>query len=522
MKNLTFLNRVLVKSALMSAVLFPLNTNAQQAGTLDSTFGNNGVVYCLPGYPSDVYPTSIMDAQHRMVTLYYPPDFSGLYLMRNLTNGSPDSSFGNHGQVILNIGIPLYPGSLIEQDDSLLLICGLTEDSASDLLVARFRQDGSIDSTFGNQGLVILDLGQDEGLIAMALQPDRKILLTGASGLNMNYDAVLLRLLPDGTPDSSFGSAGITLTDLGNNPTYDLDQGMKITLQQDGRIVVLGYSATGGWGSVSRTAILRYEINGALDTSFANQGILIDSVSYTPDYRDIALQDGGPILIAGQEGDMFGVNKFISLKQYTQDGLPDSSFADNGKYLFNGIYGGRYFNAVQIQPDYKILATGTWEDSLLLMRFTKNGRPDSTFGTSGLAINQLNYTYASGNKIYLDPNTTVYVLGTTGNYGDSLHVFISRYHNDIISGFVHEMKEDIFDMRIHPNPATNQFTLTFADHILQAQISLSDITGKLMVNTSVTEAQKIVINRQDFPDGVYVLRIQTPDRAAIRKLIVSK
>jgi uncharacterized delta-60 repeat protein len=119
-------------------------------------------------------------------------------LRRFLADGRPDPTFGSAGRLAL----PALPKAVVVQPDGALVVA----DGAAGLL--RVRADGSPDPTFDTDG------GHVEAVdvSAVALQPDGKILAAGThtvSGVGVHTDVV--RLLPDGKPDRTFGTDGVAM-----------------------------------------------------------------------------------------------------------------------------------------------------------------------------------------------------------------------------------------------------------------------------------------------------------------------
>ncbi|HEY3021436.1 MAG TPA: hypothetical protein VGJ32_14660, partial [Solirubrobacteraceae bacterium] len=129
------------------------------------------------------------------------------------------------------------------QPDGKIVVAGDTNTGPNpfDFGVARLLPDGSLDSSFGGAGSTSVDFGGDDTAFAMALQPDGKIVVAGRSNAGDNpSNFAVARLLPDGSPDGSFGTGGKMLVDFGRD-----DQGRAVSLQPDGKILVAGESGAG-------------------------------------------------------------------------------------------------------------------------------------------------------------------------------------------------------------------------------------------------------------------------------------
>lgn len=163
----------------------------------------------------------------------------------------------------------------------------------------------------------------------------------------------------------------------GGSPVYD-DRVYAIAIQGDGKIVATGdsYNGNSGW----QVALMRFNSNGSLDTSFGSGGKVLTSVYGGA--RAVAIQGDGKIVVGGLSYD--GTNVFV-LMRYNTDGSLDSSFGTGGKVL-TLMNGG--IAALAIQGDNKIVASGYAYNGLdydfALVRYASNGTLDTTFGSSGI------------------------------------------------------------------------------------------------------------------------------------------
>jgi uncharacterized delta-60 repeat protein len=146
------------------------------------------------------------------------------------------------------------------------------DQNLTDFALARYRRDGSLDPTFGLGGLVTTDFASwEDGITGIALTPSGSIVAAGQASdfpgtADQSSDVGLARYLPDGSLDTSFGSGGIITTDFGSF----FDQAHGVALQPDGKIVVASHRYRDG----DRTAaVARYEVDGDLDPSFGDGGI---------------------------------------------------------------------------------------------------------------------------------------------------------------------------------------------------------------------------------------------------------
>jgi uncharacterized delta-60 repeat protein len=227
---------------------------------------------------------------------------------------------------------------------------------------------GILDPSFGNGGKIILDLGATmDSMGAAVLQPDGKIIIAGktfTSNSSVDFaDFVVVRLNADGSLDNTFGNNGFVTTDF----TGGQDGVNSIALLPDGKIIAAGFAATSlvlNSRGIAH-AMVRYNPNGSLDTSFGTGGKV--HADFGTGYRVISkilIQSDGKIIAFGTaSGDSIAVPSRIGLTRYNADGSIDSSFGANGRMFIRYNEGGQFtegtsFRDAAIQPDGKIIITG--------------------------------------------------------------------------------------------------------------------------------------------------------------------
>ena len=212
--------------------------------------------------------------------------------------------------------------------------------------------DGDLDTSFGTGGKVVTSfLGQDDFVRSIAIQSDGKIVVAGETK-NGTYDEfALARYNPDGTLDTSFGnSGGKMITNSNNNG----DHARSVAIQSDGKIVLAGAGDNTGNDDF---ALYRYNTDGSLDSSFGTGGKVFTAVGSGNDFAEsVAIQSDGKIVVAGYSYN--GSNDDFALVRYNTDGSLDTSFDSDGKVTTDFGAGSDVANSVAIQSDGKIVAAG--------------------------------------------------------------------------------------------------------------------------------------------------------------------
>ena len=250
---------------------------------------------------------------------------SGQCVPSSTAAGAIDTCFGTNGTVTTDITADRdYSRALALQSDGKIVVAGISGYSATaanaDFTVVRYNTDGSLDTTFDGDGIVITDIGpgtnDDDYCRGMAIQPDGKIIIGGRSFLSpTTYGLVAVRYNSDGSLDTTFDSDGRAQFEM---PAIVEMYGF--ALQSDGKILVAGRSFLNG---VFTGLIVRFNFNGSLDTSFGVGGSTTASVS---GIFSLALQPDGKIVASGTQGP----DPAFAIARLNPNGSLDTSFGTNG------------------------------------------------------------------------------------------------------------------------------------------------------------------------------------------------
>jgi uncharacterized delta-60 repeat protein len=342
--------------------------------------------------------------------------YTNFLLLRYNTDGSLDNTFGDPdpgnftqrlGYTFMDIqpGDPDVADSITLQSDGKIIVAGISGISSPRWVVGRYNADGTLDTTFGAGGKVLLNVGAST-VVSLVLQSDGKIVLAGPPNFTV------ARLLTNGQLDTAFGTSGmITYSPIvkrGGNDTTSSASSVVIqrvpAVTGEERIVV--------GGSGQAFGLMRFLSNGAIDTSFGKSGRVL--TTFYTDSRDKASQlaiDSVNRIVAGgtvysstcDAGVEFGVAR------YTENGALDTTFSGDGKVSRN-VYGGPS-NAygLALQSNGKILIFGSsrypnGEDifDFTLIRYNTDGSADATFGPGffGPGVVTTQFPGYTSNSIY--------------------------------------------------------------------------------------------------------------------------
>jgi uncharacterized delta-60 repeat protein len=320
---------------------------------------------------------------------------------RYTPGGRVDRGFGSNGRTVTDLHANRYGAGALAvalQADGKIVAFGESVHSlgrdpiecsgGGDAAIVRYLPNGRLDPSFGSGGAVMTKMPEfSEGLIAGAIWPSGKIVAVGMSYCESPF-IELLGFTPDGRVDKTFGRGGTAFSPLW--PPEDVDQ---VAFQSDGKIVLAGH-----WqpdlGHAGVSALVRYLPNGHLDRQFGKRGTVLHHFGdYGGTLEALAIQADGKIVAAGSIG-QFGIVRF------EPDGHLDPSFGSRGKvqtsFDDSSDYSYTSASAVALQGDGKILVGGFYsldgDDNaphvLMLVRYTSDGHLDTTFGNDGKIVDR--------------------------------------------------------------------------------------------------------------------------------------
>ncbi|MFN5356181.1 MAG: T9SS type A sorting domain-containing protein [Bacteroidota bacterium] len=503
------------KLYLLLAACLLINTSAHaQAGALDVTFNSDGIASLSPGSLQDVvYAIAIQSDQKTVFTgvarITSTTGFtSDMVIGRLKTDGSLDTTFANNGIYNLSsTGGSIFGYDMKIQPDGKIVVCGGYSVTAAntDFIVVRLNADGTPDTNFGGgDGISIVQVGSSEDYAYdIELLPNGNILLAGASSVpGFTYKrGVVMRMLPDGTLDNTFGTGGYALLQLGAN-TEDSFKCMSVLAS--GKIIAAGYSYI---NNNENLLVAGFNPNGTLDTNFAVNGIY--SGTNINQAFDMAV-DGNAVYLSGRISNSGGYDLGLSCLDTT--GTLNTSFGSGGTVLAN-------YNPIDaalgitIQPDGKIICVGTsgqggfGNRDMFITRYLPTGVIDLTFATGGYTIIPVTANFEEANCVALQADGKIMLAGFASFTNNDM-VFI-RLTNDLAVGL--SANSERSDIAVYPVPVTGSTLWIKASEGFGSTtlVELFDLRGS-RVATHETQYTGELIEfpmPAHLPSGTYTLRI---------------
>ncbi len=436
---------------LMSAM--PLLAFAQAPGTLDVSFGTSGVSNVSFLNSSSVSRCMARQPDGKLIMggQYTSGGAGYMAFARFNTNGVLDNTFGTAGKAAIqfnNANITVTAVHVLA--DGKIIAAGVSDGKPA---LLRLTAAGTPDNTFGTAGVVTFDndlLGINDLMIVGG-----KMVGCGIADQGNGRVFCVFRRNADGSPDNSFGASGFTYTNVGSQPTLT-----KMAVQPDGKILLTGttYNNT----TLFDLILFRYTANGAPDNTFGANGKVSSVFGTNSAYEQgasIAVQPDGKIVVAGRLANA-GPTVFL-VARYNSGGTVDNTFGTNGSTTIK--FGDNdEAKAVIVQPDGRIVVVGSslsgTANRIALARLSTTGALDNTFGTAGKTTTLVG-TRAWGEAALLQADGKIAV----GGYADisNLRQFVAaRYHSGLMVG-TQTPDPSVQEPVAYPNPAASGETAYF-------------------------------------------------------------
>jgi uncharacterized delta-60 repeat protein len=360
-------------------------------GSLDKSFNGTGKVITAVGDGDCKAEGLALQSDGKIVVAGYSFKPSGkdraeFTVLRYNPDGTLDSGFGESGKVTSEIGGSSDSAkSVALQDDGKIVVAGDTlAPGNNDFAVARYNANGSLDTSFNGTGKATADFSQIDYGRSVAVQGDGKIVVAGDAERGDHRTFAVARFNANGTADISFNKTGKVTTDFGGGKA----EARGVAVQSDGKIVVAGLASPDG---TEKFALVRYNLDGTLDTSFGGTGKVLTLVGISSSNATaMALQGDGKIVVVGHAVNNSGRDRDFALVRYNADGSLDTRFNGSGKVTTAVSDHDGHCEAVALEKDGKIVAAG-WVSSgdnsdFAVVRFGADGKLDASFNAAGSVL----------------------------------------------------------------------------------------------------------------------------------------
>ncbi len=512
----------------------------QLSGNLDSSFGINGKVITAFLGDNDFAYSVVIQSDKKIVVS--GSSYGNIALVRYDSSGNIDPSFGEDGKILT----PISGGQhiVIDSDDNLLV-------SANQFGLARFTPSGKLDSSFGINGLTGVEFAVSAHNASHVLQPDGRIIEVGVVGNDyMHSNYAVARFESNGKIDSTFGENGLVVT------TFDnwASSAHSVGVLSDGKILVAGGVANYSTQTAS-FSIAKYRQNGSLDSSFGSDGKLVNTNLHLAEALSLILDDDKILLVGEGQTNVETMDGF-GLIRLKATGEPDSAFGLNGETYTNFQEGFCIAFDGALQPDRKIVLVGratiNTKDYFALARY-KN---DATLAVSFLSFTAVDneksvmLNWQTGEEInndyfivqrsadprfvgIMDPVEDLGFVKSELNSSQLKSYFFEDLHPLIGQNFYRLKQVDkdgllmyskivSVDFQnklrivVYPNPASYTLNIDGLNSYLNNRLSIFDFNGKLVSKTE-TMSNHYSWNIRQLGRGIYYLLVESNNERATIK-----
>ncbi len=305
-------------------------------GSVDSSFGTNGTTTVLPpdGY-AICYSVALQPDGKIVVGGYDGSFYASLFVFRLTVNGVLDATFNGTGfNTVKQNRRSLECRKLLIQTDGKIVATGSLDTVLLSAfyryyyLAVRFNANGSLDTIFGNRGVVRESANSNDGAYSAGLLPDGRIVLSGYSQVSNITKQSALCLQANGTVDAGFGTNGYQYIDYFGSASF----GESVAIQSNGKILLAGDVT----GSIYRSiGLARLNSDGSPDASFGNNGrdtFFSVSSSISLGVNEMILQADGKILTTGYKQttkDNFFTARYLNTQQLAAQAFSSAVTASN-------------------------------------------------------------------------------------------------------------------------------------------------------------------------------------------------
>ncbi|MEZ4824984.1 MAG: T9SS type A sorting domain-containing protein [Bacteroidia bacterium] len=486
----------------------------QPNGSLDASFSTQGSYLCQVLNSSPAEDVRVLPDGRILVGGTQGTPVGVKYaLAQYLPDGTPDPDFGEEGYVVGAFEARIKTLHLFS-DGRILAGAYTNAPDPGDLpgvtgasqVVLRLHPDGRLDSTFGVNGKVVRHWGNsafDNTFSNMRVDLNDNILLAGSSRFNATSytDIAVYRMLPDGSPDGSFGNNGLVVVSAATLSDFNKD----IAVDSLGRVLVSGNS-----NAVPhvRGFLFRLLPDGSIDSSFAQNGFFYYERPEGDNRLEglLALRNGKIAVINTAE---FGAQTYVDtirVFRLLDDGTLDASFGEGGlaRVLIPNSQsvrnlGFREDEAGNLFFSGEIIVSGA--NTSYVASLKPDGSMNEAFAPGGFVLTS---AFAPKGDLAIGPNGGVYVSFNIGLLGGLNLACVGNAVTNAIDPWGQGSKT--LSLVLYPNPTTGDLTIDLGAPASAVTVILRNLPGQEVARLS-TQYERLIHLEIPAQPGVYLVEI---------------
>lgn len=434
-------------------------------------------------------------------------EVNNVSVVKYLPNLTIDTSFGIDGLFTLSLNGNAIARDLIVQNDGKIIVVGSVFPPSGDSFIIRLNTDGTLDTSFNSTGMILLSNSFINNLNVTTIVNNKILVGGGISSSEDQSDLALLQLNMDGSYDSSFGNNGILLINVNdyfqNGPADAFNRIVDFKIVNN---VIIMLATTG-----NNVLTLKYTLDGQ-PTSYGDDGVVVlnsSSSSVTLRPKEIFINNDNTAYIhytwrcdgtACNPGSGSNVRGIIY--KILENGEIDTNYSDNGFYQTSILFAGAS-DAIAVTENQEIYI-GYFHLLEFYIRKINNDAEQISFWDS--SSHSLEARKLNPNKLILFPTENEALILAKPRVGQEDRHLSKIFANATLIGILGV--DDVLStdqVKAYPNPSKDRF---FLEGIFpnNTNIQVIDITGKIILEKDITITDK-QIDLSNHPKGVYFIKI---------------
>jgi len=505
------------------AFLAAFDSFSQKNGTSDSTFNQSGLI-------KENYATSnsiCVDMSNKTLVLGHDNTTGGynIYVKRYLNNGTVDNTFGTNGVFENDLNNDRdYGRCIVPLSDGKYIISGQNSmGSYFRTFILRLNNDGTIDNTFGQNGFTIIDNNANSDAWNVAVDPKGSIYAAGYKTINGKMNCAIWKLNTNGSLASNFGTSGelILSTTNENERLFDIEL-------RANTIAVSGYSNKNG---ICEGIVAVLDTQGNLDKKFNSKGYVKVNYQGSNTYlKGVGILSDGRVVSGGAYTNIS--NEYFGLVAvFNKNGVADSAFSTNGYYYYSSSPS--FFITLQIDCKDAIYVAGyktKVSSDILLKKLNTNGSLDVNFANNSEFSTRFNLSNNEAIETFVVANKSKIVFaGRIDSYGSYSTSGIGRVNVNScaeVNGVI-EIQLSKEHINIFPNPLKSGSIISIniaelMDEYQSWTLQLIDMNGKLILENIQSPMNGILkLETTLVATGVYLIRLNCINKSYSQRIIIN-
>lgn len=477
-------------------------------GSFDTTFDTDGrLFYFFPKLAFDESTCSVKQNDGKVILagMSHVNGNDVLSACRYNTDGSIDTTFGLNGVFTYNnLFSDIVKGIKVDSNGKIVIVSG-----ENFIKLLRLNSNGTVDTTFGTNGFANFNLPSFSGGNDIKILNDNSILVVGNvstnTGQSLTTDFFLAKVDSNGNLVQSFGTNGSTT--LTSTPNFD--ELLKVDTLSDGKIIALGtFQNANGNADV---VVFKCNANGTLDTSFNTTGIFTIGIPNSVDNpTSLVIQSDDKIIVADNYNNLSN----SLLLRINPNGSIDTTFDTDGVIYLDPTKIS-YTSAILPISNNKLLISGTLgaeDNDFIVAKFNNDGSIDNGFGSNGYTSVDFFNNYDLPSNVLISNDNNIILTGVTIANNETYDFALCKLYleNELSNNDNTNKPVSLF----YPNPANDIIYLSENVN----DVAIINIEGKKIK----AEINNNTIQLDHLAKGIYIVQMKLENGTVMNQKLVKR